>query len=182
MQTIKQYKGVNCQRPSRNKKQFLDKIELMTLTQLSIENKIENIKLLFAGRSSEEKIQALLRLGQSLSAFAEELKIPQNRVAGCQSILYISSYFENGKVFFNASADSFISAGLASLLLSVYSGESPQTILKIAPSFLNDIEIFATLTPSRSNGLAHIHQRIKNDAIKFLLSTANSMEHNSITS
>jgi cysteine desulfuration protein SufE len=144
----------------------------------AIEKKIEQIKELFFGRSSEEKIQSLLNLGRLLPPYANELKIPTRQVVGCQSILYLSSHLENGKVIFNASADALISGGMAAILISVYSGEAPKTILNTSPNFLIDFGILSSLTPTRSNGLAHIHQRMKKDALNFLLSTMKSIELN----
>jgi cysteine desulfuration protein SufE len=151
----------------------------MNIDPKTIEKKIEQIKFLFCGRTSEEKIQTLLNLNRSLAPFPDDLKTPSNLVAGCQSILYLTSRFEQGIVFFNACADALISGGLAALLISVYSGETPQTILNTSPNFLLDFGILSSLTPTRSNGLAHIHQRMKKDALKFLLSTPNLMELNS---
>jgi cysteine desulfuration protein SufE len=150
------------------------------MNQPTIEEKIDQTKKLFIGRSSEEKIHCLLNLGRGLPPYPNNQKIAACRVSGCQSILYVSSHFDNGRVFFIACADALISAGLASLLISIYSGESPETILKTPPDFLLETGLFSTLTPSRSNGLAHIHQRIKKDAVKFLLSTTKSMELNSL--
>lgn len=144
----------------------------------TIEKKIEQIKELFFGSTSEEKIQSLLNLNRLLSPYPNELKTVAHLVTGCQSILYLSSSFVNGKVFFNACADALISGGLAALLISVYSGETPQTILKTPPNFLLDCGILTSLTPSRSNGLAHIHQRMKSDALKFLILTTKSIELN----
>jgi cysteine desulfuration protein SufE len=63
-------------------------------------------------------------------------------------------------------------------LIAVYNGEAPRTILSTPPSFLQDLGILASLSPTRSNGLAHIHQRIKMDALKFLLSTSKPIETN----
>jgi len=153
----------------------------MAIDQLSIEKKIEQIKFLFENRPSEEKIQCLLNLNRSLAPYPDNLKTETHRIAGCQSTLYLSSSFDNGKVYFIASADALISGGLAALLISVYSGESPRLILNTPPNFLLDFGILASLSPSRSNGLAHIHRRMKNDALKFLLSTTNSVELNSST-
>lgn len=150
----------------------------MIADPFTIEKKIEQFKNLFFGRPAEEKIQIILNQGRLLPPYPDELKTPERLVAGCQSILYLSSSFDGGKVFFYAHADALISSGLAALLISIYSGETPETILNTSPAFLIDFGILPSLTPSRSNGLAHIHRRMKNDALKFLLSTRKSIELN----
>lgn len=108
-------------------------------------------------------------MGRSLPTFEAQYKTPDRIVRGCQSTLYLRSFLIEGKMFFEAASDALISAGLAALLIYVYSGESPETILKRPPDFLAEIGIMATLSMNRSNGLAHIHLRMKQDAISSLI-------------
>ncbi len=119
--------------------------------------------------SSEDRYHALIKMGRDLSSFPDELKIPENLVAGCQSNLYLATQFDNGALYFKAASDALISAGLAALLISVYSGESPETILKQPPQFLADLGIQASLSQNRSNGLSSIHLRMKQEALKSLM-------------
>ena len=76
---------------------------------------------------------------------------------------------EEGKLYFQAESDALISKGLAALLIAVYSGESPEAILKCPPSYLEEIGITASLTPNRANGLYSIHLRMKQEALKALI-------------
>lgn len=150
----------------------------MASVENSIENRFIKIKELFACRSSQEKIRQLLDMGRKLTPYPCDQKTPERLVSGCQSVLYLYSRLENSRVFFEASADALISAGLAALLIYAYSGEPPEIILKTPPAFLSDIGVLESLTPSRSNGLAHIHQRMKQDSLKFLLSTMKTFDQN----
>jgi cysteine desulfuration protein SufE len=146
---------------------------------MSIEKRFDKLKDLFVNKTQEEKIIHLLEMGRALPPYPVEQKTPACLVSGCQSTLYLFSRFENSCVYFEACADALISAGLASLLFEIYSGEPPEIILKTPPSFLSDLGILESLTPSRSNGLAHIHQRIKKDSLKYLLLSQKSIEFNS---
>jgi cysteine desulfuration protein SufE len=119
--------------------------------------------------TADERYRLLIDLGRTLSPYPPSLKTASFQVPGCQSVLYLSSRFEKGKIFFEATADALISAGLAALLIRAYSGESPETVLHEPPTFLAELGILGSLTPSRSNGLAHIHQRMKKDALQALL-------------
>ncbi|MCB1137021.1 MAG: SufE family protein, partial [Chlamydiia bacterium] len=85
------------------------------------------------------------------------------------SRMYLTSRLENGRVLFEAQSDSLISSGLAVLMLKVYSGETPETILKCEPRYLEELGINASLTMNRANGLASLHLRMKQDALKFLM-------------
>lgn len=125
---------------------------------------------LFSGCSSEEmKYQKIIELGRQQPPLSEKYKIPENIVQGCQSTMHLHSFMENGLVYFEASSDALISYGLAVLLIKVYSGETPETILKCPPDYLEELGVSASLTPSRSNGLYSIHLRMKQEALKFLI-------------
>jgi cysteine desulfuration protein SufE len=137
------------------------------MNSLPIEKKIERIKFRFNGLPHGKIIEVILQMGQSLPLYPLELKTPVCRVAGCQSILFLSSFLKDEKIIFNAASDALLSVGLAALLISVYSEENPETILTTPPRFLTEIGLLSLLTPSRATGLAHIHQRMKKDALKW---------------
>jgi cysteine desulfuration protein SufE len=119
--------------------------------------------------TEEDKYKKIIEFGKSLPRLEEQYKISANIVQGCQSIMYLRSFLQEGKVMFEAESDALISSGLAAILIRVYAGESPETILKCPPDYLEKLGIGASLSPSRANGLYSIHLRMKQDALKFLL-------------
>ena len=149
------------------------KIDAMTAQSkiASIEKKISELLDFFSPSTTlDAKYQRLMELGQNLPHLPPELRSSANLVKGCQSELYIASSLTDGKIIFLAAADALISAGLAALIIRVYSNESPEIILTTPPLFLKTLGLLGSLSPSRSNGLAHIHQRMKIDALKYLSS------------
>ncbi len=143
---------------------------LSEIMDQSYDQKTEAIKLKFSSlATAEERYHMLMEMGRRLPPLPQELKTPDRVVKGCQSTLYLHSFLKEGKLFFEASSEALISAGLAALLIAVYSGETPETILKCPPHFISELGIPASLSPSRSNGLAHIHLRMKQDALNFLI-------------
>ncbi|HSX03255.1 MAG TPA: SufE family protein [Rhabdochlamydiaceae bacterium] len=132
--------------------------------------KQEALKREFAScLSREAKYEKIIELGRVLPPFAEEEKVPENLIKGCQSIVYLSSKLDDGKLKFSAFSLALISSGLAMLLIKIYDGETPETILKCPPLFLEELGIHASLTPGRSNGLSSLYLRMKQDALKFLV-------------
>lgn len=128
------------------------------------------LKAQFAHCTSEElKYKKLIEKGKELSKLPPEKKVKENLVSGCQSIMYLDALYKNGVVYFSVESDALISAGLASILIDVYSGESPETILKCEPTFIEELGIGASLTPSRANGLYSIHLRMKQEALRLLM-------------
>jgi cysteine desulfuration protein SufE len=133
-------------------------------------DKQARIKELFAlCQSQESKYQKIIEMGREQPHLSIEHKIPPNIVKGCQSTVYLRSYLEDGLVFFETESDALISAGLAALLVRVYSEETPEAILKCPPTYLEALGITASLTPSRANGLHSIHLKMKQEALNWLL-------------
>jgi cysteine desulfuration protein SufE len=132
--------------------------------------KQENVKEMFAVcKTDEEKYQKIIALGHALPPFDPAQKIPENEVKGCQSLTHLFTKQEKGLVYFQVFSDALISAGLGALLLLVYSGEAPETILKCPPDYLEQLGIRASLSPSRANGLYSIYLRMKQEALKCLV-------------
>lgn len=134
-------------------------------------DKQQRLTALFAACPSEEaKYQKIIELGRQLTSFPLQHKSPINIVKGCQSIMYLHSERCGDQIIFTAASEALISAGLAAILINVYSGETAETILKCPPLYLEHLGLHASLTPSRANGLYSIHLRMKQDALKCLMS------------
>lgn len=132
--------------------------------------KQKKLKELFSSCSNDEaKYTKIIELGKALPRLHADFKITENLVHGCQSTMYLRSYLDGQKVNFEAESDALISAGLAALLLSVYSGEKPEVILKCPPTYIEDLGLSSSLTPNRANGLYSIHLKMKQDALKLLV-------------
>jgi cysteine desulfuration protein SufE len=132
--------------------------------------KQRKVKEIFLACPSEEaKYEKIIALGRQQSPLAAADKIPENFVKGCQSQMYLHSYWSGNKIIFETESDALISAGLAMLLTQVYSGETPEVILKCPPTYLDELGISASLTPNRASGLYSIHLRMKQEALKMLV-------------
>lgn len=130
----------------------------------------DEIKALFKGCDSpESRYQKIIELGFQLPPMPDSLKTEENLVKGCQSLVYLHAKLVDEKFYFTASSDALISAGLAQLLLLAYQGKSPTFILKIRPTFLEDLGIPTSLSPGRSNGLASMYLQMQKFALNFLV-------------
>jgi cysteine desulfuration protein SufE len=113
---------------------------------------------------NEAKYKKIIVLGKSLPHLDPCYKIPSHLVRGCQSQMFLHSYLKNDLVIFEGESDALISAGLAALLIHVYSQETPEAILKCPPLFLKELGITEALSPSRANGLLSLYLRMKQEA------------------
>ncbi len=136
------------------------------MTSPSFEHKVQRLKGQFASLQNAQKYELLMEMGRRLPPYPEALKTPERVVSGCQSTLYLAAALKEEKIEFIACSEALISSGLAALLVAVYSGESPEVVLQCPPTFLEELGIFASLSAGRSNGLYHIHLRMKQEALK----------------
>ena len=111
-----------------------------------------------------ERYQYLIDLGRKLPAFPEEWKTEENRLLGCQSLVWIVPQGDAQRLDFDAISDSAIVSGLIYLALRVYSGRSAAEILATQPDYIGDIGLAKHLSPTRSNGLAAILAFIQDTA------------------
>jgi len=113
----------------------------------------------------EDKYQYLIDLGRNVPKMDEKLKVDENKLKGCQSVVYFSNSVNNdGSINFIANSDAAIVQGLIALMLKVYSGRKPQEILDIDIKFLEQIGLDEHLSPTRKNGLSSLISSIKNAA------------------
>ena len=115
----------------------------------------------------EEKYSYIIDLGKSLSKLSDNYKIEENKIKGCQSQVWLVSNFENGKVYFEGDSDALIVKGLVSMLIRVYSGQTPDDIISNDLRLMNEIGLQQHLSPTRSNGLASMLKQIKYHALAY---------------
>ena len=113
----------------------------------------------------EDKYQYLIDMGRNVPPMSDDLKIDENKLRGCQSVVYFSNtYNDDGTITFMANSDAAIVQGLIALMLKVFSEKQPQEILDVDISFLKQIGLDEHLSPTRKNGLSSLVSSIKNVA------------------
>lgn len=115
----------------------------------------------------DEKYGYIIELGKKLEPLDDSHKTAENIIKGCQSQVWLISKLEDGKVFFTADSDAIIVKGLASLLIRVLSGQSPDDIINTDLNFLEKIGMMQHLSPTRSNGLASMVKQMKLHALAY---------------
>lgn len=116
----------------------------------------------------EDRYKKIIDMGKALPEMPEDLKIEKNIVKGCQSQVWLHAELnDKGQIILKGDSDALIVKGLVALLLSVYSGATPQEILSTPPEFLKALGFEGHLSPSRANGLHSMLKQIKNYATAF---------------
>ena len=112
----------------------------------------------------EDKYEYVIDLGKKLPSLSEEYKTEEYKIKGCQSSVWIHSYFKDGKVFYEGDSDAVIVKGLVSLMIKVLSGHSPKDIVAAPLDFINATGLSSHLAQTRSNGLRSMIKQMKLDA------------------
>ncbi len=113
-----------------------------------------------------DKYEYLIDLGKNLEVFPVELKTDDRLVKGCQSRVWVDAYVDGGRLYFRADSDAIITKGIISLLVRVYSGRTPGEILNDNFDFVEKIGLRENLSPTRSNGLTSMIEKIRQEAEK----------------
>ena len=108
----------------------------------------------------QERLAYVVELARKRTPLPEEFKSDEYKVEGCLSNLWFVPSFEKDLCFFRCDADAVIVKGIAGLLCDFYSGERPQEILQVDPSFLARAGITQHLSQNRKNGLGRLWKKI----------------------
>ncbi|VVN95470.1 SufE family protein [Pseudomonas fluorescens] len=110
----------------------------------------------------EQRARLLMQWGDRLPALNEAYKIDANRVLGCESQVWLIGDLQDSHWQFAASSDARLIRGLVALLLVRVNGLSAQELQQVdLPEWFNQLGLSRQLSPSRSNGLNAVLQRMR---------------------
>jgi cysteine desulfuration protein SufE len=118
----------------------------------------------------DDRYRYVIELGRMLDPMPEAEHSAANKVQGCASQVWLSK--KPGRnasnellLNYRGDSDAHIVRGLIGILLSLYSGHTPQEILGTdAIAVFDELGFREHLTPQRSNGLRAMVERIRADA------------------
>ncbi len=109
----------------------------------------------------------LIDLGRECPQIDEQDKTEQNLIRGCQSRVWLSCSYSDGRLHFRADSDAVITRGIISLLIRVFDGHTPEEILDADLAFIDAIGLKEHLSPTRSNGLTAMVKQMKMYALAY---------------
>jgi len=105
----------------------------------------------------EQRYQYLTELGEALPVMPESEKIDANRVKACMSKVWVRAHWgtqEPNTIYFNGDCDTAIIKGVVALLVQLFSGKTPETILVMDVDDLFDrLQLAENLSPNRHVGV-----------------------------
>jgi cysteine desulfuration protein SufE len=126
----------------------------------------------------DDRYRYVIELGRMLDPMPQAEHSSANKVQGCASQVWLSKQVErvgSGEpvLKYLGDSDAHIVRGLIAILLTLYSGHTPQQILSTdAVAVFDEFGFREHLTPQRSNGLRAMVERIRTDARETLAAAA----------
>jgi cysteine desulfuration protein SufE len=103
-----------------------------------------------------------MQWGERLPPVADDEKAVEHLVDGCESKVWLLSNLEEGRWQFRAASDARLIRGLVALLLARVNGLSTQELQQVdLPDWFNQLGLSRQLSPSRSNGLNAVLQKMR---------------------
>jgi cysteine desulfuration protein SufE len=114
-----------------------------------------------------DKYNYLIELSKDLPEMGPDKKVPENLIEGCQSKVWLHAELDGEKLVFEADSDAIITKGIIALLVRVLSGRTPNEIKDANLYFIDEIGLKENLSPTRSNGLVSMINKIKSYALAY---------------
>ena len=114
----------------------------------------------------EERYRYVIELGKELAPLTDAERTDLNKVRGCASQVWlVTEPQSDGRLRFRGDSDAHIVRGLIAILLRLFSARRPEEILAFdAKAGFDRLGLAGALSAQRSNGLASMVARIRNDA------------------
>ncbi|HBZ93571.1 MULTISPECIES: SufE family protein [unclassified Pseudomonas] len=110
----------------------------------------------------EQRARLLMQWGERLEPLGDEERQEHNRVHGCESLVWLVAERRDGRLHFRASSDARLLRGLLAVLLVRVEGLSDTELATLdLADWFNQLGLQRQLSPSRSNGLNAVLQRIR---------------------
>ena len=108
----------------------------------------------------QEKYEHIIDMGKKLDMLPDKYHTNEFKVEGCVSEVFLVPKKTNKTLNFKADSNSVITRGLIAMLLRIYSDRVPKDIIKNPPKFIDTVGLGVHLTPSRTNGLYSMIEKI----------------------
>ncbi|WP_046236714.1 SufE family protein [Pseudomonas syringae pv. coryli] len=110
----------------------------------------------------EQRARLLMQWGDQLAPLGDEERTDENLVHGCESKVWLTGEVSDNAWLFRAGSDARLIRGLVALLLARVNGLSERELAAVdLPDWFNQLGLARQLSPSRSNGLNAVLQKMR---------------------
>jgi len=118
-------------------------------------------------KSWEDKYRFILRLGKSVPAMNDVLKVDDVLLNGCESNVWFYGEVVDNRLQLNIYSDAKIVRGLIAIICESFQGLALDEVVTFdCAQFLEELGLLSHLSPSRGNGIRAIIEQIAKVAQK----------------
>ena len=110
----------------------------------------------------------LLGLAALLPPCPDEVKVPENAVAGCQSHVWLRGWAEDGRFRFHADSDTYILKGVLYLLMNVLDERPLEAAARAKLYFWRDPLLLGSFDDHRQKGIGYVAAELQRQAAELL--------------
>lgn len=112
--------------------------------------------------SWEDRYRYVIDLGKEMPRLAPEYCVPEYKVDGCTSQVWLHPLVTPARFDFEGDSDAMIVRGLVAILHALYAGLTPAEVLDVdAAAALTGLGLADHLSSQRSNGLRAMVKRLR---------------------
>ena len=111
-----------------------------------------------------ERYEMLFEWAAEVNELPEAEWNDENMIHGCQSQAHVMCHLDGGQFYMRGGADAQIVQGLMAITCLAVNGRPPEEVAELEPTFVDEMGLKASLTPSRSNGFLNMFKRVQDEA------------------
>ncbi len=114
--------------------------------------------------NSEDRLAWLMERPSFHPELSPELLVPERKVPGCLSGLWLHSFVQDGHCHFAAKSESDMVQGIASFICDLYSARTPEEVLEVGDALVHVLALERLLSTTR--------KRAVSSTVAFIIHTA----------
>ncbi len=129
---------------------------------MTIDQKIDEVKdtmdLFF---DPLDRYRYLIEKGEQAQPFNEEYRLPEFKVSGCISQVWLVPEYKDGVINYHSDSDAQITKGVVALFSHIYGGHTPDEITANERDLTEELNFGNILSVNRRNGAYSMLLKIK---------------------
>ncbi|MEM9738142.1 MAG: SufE family protein [Bacteroidota bacterium] len=114
-------------------------------------------------------IHHLMNIGNEITIFSPEEKMQATLIPGCLAKVWLIASYRSPQVVFRADSAANITRGLVTLLVRLFSGATPRSIMNYDPQFPQVLKLEEILGTQRRNGFSSMVNTFQLEAQRFIM-------------
>ena len=129
---------------------------------MTIDEKIDEVKEIMESFFDPlDRYRYLIDQGELAKSFKEEYRLPEFKVSGCVSQVWLVPEYKDGTITYHSDSDALITKGVVSVFSYIYGGHTPDETIANERNLTEELNFGNILSVNRRNGAYSMLLKIK---------------------